>query len=306
MEDQQQSAKEQSGARYPIRTVSLMTGVNVITLRAWEKRYGLIVPERKESGHRLYTQEHIDQINKVVGLLDRGMRIGQVKAYLESRGEEADDQAGQQDIWHRFLDGMLAGVIRFDEEALDIVYSEALTYYDISTVTRKLLKPLLIELGQRWETGYGTVAEEHFFAFYMRNKLGARFHHRSRNPSSKKVLMACFPGERHETGLLLLALALNESGFHPVVLGADMPLEGIAQVVDKIGCRAVLLSGVVEPDKTVLETHLPRLVSAVEVPVFAGGPVSVNCIDEIMRSGAIVLGTDIDIGRKSLEAALSE
>ena len=54
---EQQAVKEQAGAKYPIRTVSLMTGVNVITLRAWEKTYGLIVPERKESGHRLYTQE---------------------------------------------------------------------------------------------------------------------------------------------------------------------------------------------------------------------------------------------------------
>jgi DNA-binding transcriptional MerR regulator len=306
MENKQQSGKEQTGARYPIRTVSLMTGVNVITLRAWEKRYGLIVPERKESGHRLYSQEQIDQINKVVGLLDRGMRIGQVKAYLESRADEADDQESHQDIWHRFLDGMLAAVIRFDEEALDAVYSEALTYYDISTVTRKLLRPLLIELGQRWESGYGTIAEEHFFAFYMRNKLGARFHHRSRNSMGKKVLMACFPGERHETGLLLLALTLNESGFHPVVLGADMPLEGIPQVVDKIGCEAVLLSGVVKPDKQVLDTQLPPLVSAVDIPVFVGGPVSVNCVDEIMRAGAIALGTDIDIGIKNLELALSE
>lgn len=306
MESQPQAVKDQSGARYPIRTVSMMTGVNVITLRAWESRYGLITPERKKSGHRLYTQEHIDLINKVVGLLDRGMRIGQVKAYLESKGEETDGHESQHDIWHRFLDGMLAAVIRFDEEALDIVYSEALTFYNISTVTQRLLRPLLVELGQRWASGYGTVAEEHFFAFYMRNKLGARFHHKTRNTQGKKVLMACLPGERHETGLLLLALALNESGFHPVVLGADMPLEDIPQVTDKIGCEAVLLSGIVEPGKQLLETQLPRLVSSVDVPVFLGGPVSVNCVDEIMRAGAVALGADIDIGRKNLELALSE
>lgn len=306
MESQPQAVKDQSGARYPIRTVSMMTGVNVITLRAWESRYGLITPERKKSGHRLYTQEHIDLINKVVGLLDRGMRIGQVKAYLESKGEETDGHESQHDIWHRFLDGMLAAVIRFDEEALDIVYSEALTFYNISTVTQRLLRPLLVELGQRWASGYGTVAEEHFFAFYMRNKLGARFHHKTRNTQGKKVLMACLPGERHETGLLLLALALNESGFYPVVLGADMPLEDIPEVTDKIGCEAVLLSGIVEPGKQLLETQLPRLVSSVDVPVFLGGPVSVNCVDEIMRAGAVALGADIDIGRKNLELALSE
>jgi DNA-binding transcriptional MerR regulator len=304
MASQQQAVTEQSGARYPIRTVSLMTGVNVITLRAWENRYGLINPERKESGHRLYTQEDIDLINKVVGLLDRGMRIGQVKSYLEARDDEAEGEQ-VQDVWHRFLDGMLAAVIRFDEDALDAVYSEALTYYDIGTVTKKLLRPLLVELGQRWASGYGTVAEEHFFAFYMRNKLGARFHHRQRSASGRKILMACLPGERHVTGLLLLALALNEAGFHPVVLGADMPLGEIAQVSDKIGCEAIVLSGIVEPDSQVLETQLPGLVSSVDIPVFVGGQVSVNCIDQVMRAGAIALGADIDIGKKSLETALS-
>jgi DNA-binding transcriptional MerR regulator/methylmalonyl-CoA mutase cobalamin-binding subunit len=283
----------------------MMTGVNVITLRAWENRYGLIVPERKESGHRLYTQEHIDLITKVVGLLDRGMRIGQVKAYLESREGESSEQEGHQDIWHRFLDGMLAAVIRFDEEALNVVYTEALTYYDIGTVTRKLLRPLLIELGHRWESGLGTIAEEHFFAFYMRNKLGARFHHRTRHSAGKKILMACLPGERHETGLLFLALALNECGFHPVVLGADMPLEGMAEAAEKIGCDAVVLSGVVNPDSEVLEKQLAGLVSSIDTPVFVGGQVSVNFTDQIMRAGAVALGADVEIGKKQLETMLS-
>lgn len=305
MAEQQKAAGEQSGATYPIRTVSMMTGVNVITLRAWEKRYGLITPQRKESGHRLYSQEDIDLINKVVGLLDRGMRIGQVRAYLESRDEEADGQDDHGDIWHRFLDGMLAAIIRFDDEALDIVYSEALTYYDIGTVTRKLLRPLMVELGQRWESGYGSIAEEHFFGVYLRNKLGARFHHRVRHASGKKVLLACLPGERHETGLLMLALALNESGFRPIVLGSDLPLEEIPPVVEKIACGAVVLSGVVKPGKDVLERQLPKLVSRAGVPVFMGGPVSVMCLDQVLRAGVVALGADIEIGRKSLEAALS-
>jgi methanogenic corrinoid protein MtbC1 len=200
---------------------------------------------------------------------------------------------------------MLAAVIRFDEEALNVVYTEALTYYDIGTVTRKLLRPLLIELGHRWESGLGTIAEEHFFAFYMRNKLGARFHHRTRHSAGKKILMACLPGERHETGLLFLALALNECGFHPVVLGADMPLEGMAEAAEKIGCDAVVLSGVVNPDSEVLEKQLAGLVSSIDTPVFVGGQVSVNFTDQIMRAGAVALGADVEIGKKQLETMLS-
>ena len=110
---------EGSPGLYPIRTVSQLTGVNAITLRAWENRYALIEPIRKESGHRLYTQEHIDLINRVVGLLDRGMRIGQVKPLLDAEQSSRRQEAGQEpvtDAWRRYLDGMMAAVIRFDEE----------------------------------------------------------------------------------------------------------------------------------------------------------------------------------------------
>jgi len=72
----------QNRETYPIRTVSSLTGVNAITLRAWERRYGLIKPVRTPSGHRLYTRTDIDMIHRIVALLDKGIAIGQVRTAL--------------------------------------------------------------------------------------------------------------------------------------------------------------------------------------------------------------------------------
>jgi DNA-binding transcriptional MerR regulator len=280
-----------SGAFYPIRTVADLTGVNPITLRAWERRYGLLEPVRKESGHRLYTQEHVDLINRVVGLLDRGMRIGQVKEHLDA--QQAREEGGPaEDIWQRYINHMIASVIRFDEAGLEETYGEALSYYPVETVTERLLQPLLAELGRRWQDGEGTVAEEHFFAFYLRNKLGARFHHRSRAGSGPRLLMACLPGDRHETGLLLFALSANDSGYRTILLGADMPLEELPAAARKTACDAIVLAGLVEPTREILERRLPELVRAARVPVFVGGRASTVVADGIRRAGADVLGTD--------------
>lgn len=290
---------------FPIRTVAELTGVNAITLRAWENRHGLIEPTRKKSGHRLYSQEDIDLINRVVGLLDRGMRIGQVKAYLDSEQasieEPAQDQERIGDTWRRYLDGMLAGIIRFDEEALESVYNEALSHYPIKTVTSKLVTPLLVELGRRWETSMGTVAEEHFFGFYLRNKLGARFHHRVRHNTGPKLLMACLPGERHEIGLLMFALAANEAGYQTIILGSDMPLSEMAPAAGKTECDAVILSGVLEPRAGILKNELPELAADTNVPVFVGGKVSVTVFDALKRMGVEPLGVDVETGLKRLE-----
>ena len=66
----------------PIRTISSLTGVNAITLRAWERRYGLIRPPRTAKGHRLYTHEHVEEIRRVLALLERGVPISQVRGQL--------------------------------------------------------------------------------------------------------------------------------------------------------------------------------------------------------------------------------
>lgn len=68
---------------YPIREVSRLTGVNAITLRAWERRYALIEPVRTDSGHRLYTQAHIERIKSAVKLTEQGIPISRVKGLLD-------------------------------------------------------------------------------------------------------------------------------------------------------------------------------------------------------------------------------
>jgi DNA-binding transcriptional MerR regulator/methylmalonyl-CoA mutase cobalamin-binding subunit len=297
---------EASQALYPIRTVSELTGVNAITLRAWENRYGLIEPVRKSSGHRLYTQEHIDLINRVVGLLDRGMRIGQVSAELLSATEPASEISDvKQDHWSRYINGMIAAIIRFDEDGLERIYGEALSHYPVQVVTEKLLTPLLRELGERWYAGRGSVAEEHFFGFYLRNKLGARFHHRARNQVGPKLMLACLPKDMHEIGLLLFALEASERGFQTVLLGANMPLDELPAAIEKTGSDALVLSGVIEPDKAVLETQLPQLIKTVSIPVFLGGKITAKNFDSLRKTGLHLIGTDIETGLKQISAALN-
>jgi DNA-binding transcriptional MerR regulator/methylmalonyl-CoA mutase cobalamin-binding subunit len=288
---------------FPIRTVAQLTGVNAITLRAWENRHGIIKPLRKASGHRLYTQDHIDRVHRIVALLDKGMRISEVSAYLEQESDriDPDEGDGAGDHWRRLLDRMLAAITRFDEDALEAVYNEALSNYPIREVTRRLVTPLLVEIGRRWSTGEGTIAEEHFFGFYLRNKLGARFHHRSRNARGPRLLMACLPGERHEIGLLLLALATNEAGYRPVILGADMPLEDLALAAERTSSAAIVLSGLLELPADLLRQELPALVEAAEVPVFMGGRASVRSLDAVRRCGIEPLGADVETGLAKLE-----
>ena len=302
---EKQSATHMPGL-FPIRTVSELTGVNAITLRAWETRYGLIEPIRKSSGHRLYTQEHIDLINRVVGLLDRGMRIGQINAETLSGADlDSDSTEQRQDHWQRYINGMIAAIIRFDESSLERIYGEALSFYPVRVVTDKLLTPLMKELGERWANKRGSIAEEHFFGFYLRNKLGARFHHRSRTQTGPRLLLACLPGDLHEIGLLLFALDACDQGFQTVLLGANMPLEELPAAVNKTKSDALVLSGVIEPTEKVITEQLPRLVNDISVPVFLGGGIAARNFDRLRKSGVRLIGKDIDTGIRQIAETLN-
>lgn len=281
---------------YPIRVVSDITGVNAVTLRAWERRHGLFEPIRKPSGHRLYTQETIDLISRIVGLLDRGIRISQVKAHLLPEESPGDEQAPAQNVWKAPRDRMLSAVIRFSEAELDETYEEALSKFPVEVVTEKLLTPVLNELGLRWSNNEGSVAEEHFFGVYIRNKLGARLHHRKKSFNGPGVLLACLPGDRHETGLLLFSLAATEIGYHTILLGSDMPLDELPAAVKKTGCVAIVLSGMILPSLQILNRDLPRLMEQVDVPVFMGGQASLNLHGPLKQANIHVLGTDLVTG----------
>lgn len=305
MAAQADTAGNGSEKLYTIGTVSKLTGVGAITLRAWERRYGLIVPVRKESGHRLYTRQHIDQINRITALTGQGMRISQIRPDMLESANDSDGADGEQDTWREYLDSMVAAIVSFDENRLEEIYNTTLALYPITMVTGRLLAPLLIELGDRWSRQKGSIAEEHFFAFYLRNKLGARYHHRTRGNQGPTLLLAGLPDEFHEIGLLLFALAAHEAGYRVIPLGANMPLEELPSVARMKKCDAIVLSGAIKPSERLLKKDLPKLVEAADVPVLVGGPTSVFACDAIDRAGAEALGRDIDHGLGRMAKLLS-
>jgi MerR family transcriptional regulator, light-induced transcriptional regulator len=176
--------------RFPIRTVASLTGVKAITLRAWERRYGLIRPARTGTGHRLYTHADIEQIRRVLALLHRGIQISHVGQALKSGEAAPQRKAGP---WDAHLERMAAAVARFDEETLDAIYDEVLAVHPIEHVTDELLLPALARLGERWKDRPGAIAEEHFLAAYLRSKLGARLQRPSRYARGPRLLAACAP-----------------------------------------------------------------------------------------------------------------
>lgn len=277
---------------FPIRTVAALTGINPITLRTWERRYGLIVPIRTPKGHRLYTKEHIAMLHRIMALLDSGIPISQINFNLLTE-DPLQRNSQEAEFWNRLISRMVSAVTRFEEIILENTYNEAMALYSVDTVTERLLIPMLEQLGDRWESGEGTVAEEHFFGVYLRNKLGARFHHRKRLDYGPILLTACLPGEKHEAGVLLFALEAHDQGYRTIMLGSELPLEELPAAVIQSRCDGIVLAASYCDNVEKVMTDIRQLAASTDVPVFIGGDVSVEHNDTIVAAGAYPLGDNI-------------
>jgi MerR family transcriptional regulator, light-induced transcriptional regulator len=287
---------------FPIRTVANLTGVNPVTLRAWERRHGLVEPVRTPSGHRLYGHEHIESIHRILGLLKKGLPISQVARAMSAPAQSSrGSEAGR---WGALGERLVAATARFDEPELEHTYAAALALHPVEEVTNRLLLPVLRELGRRWQTGEGSVAEEHFFSVFVRDKLGARLHHRTRHERGPRILAACLPDEQHEIGLLVFALAAHERGLRIVLLAARTPLDELPTVARRAQCTAVVLSATLPPPRHVVSEQLTQLVSRAGMPVFVGGAASLRDRDSIVAAGAEVVGTDIPACVERIQSAL--
>ena len=285
----------------PIRTVCELTGLNPITLRAWERRYGLIKPQRTASGHRVYSDDDVERIRKVLALTREGVAIGQVKEALET-ATAIVTPTPDKGPWPGYRRRLAGAIAAFDEGALEAIYNEALALHSVNTVDRMLLVPMLAELGMRWSTVTAGVAEEHFFSAYLRNKIGARFHHRRAHDTGPKILLACGPGELHEIGLLLFALAAHDAGFRVVLLGANVPFRETAAAAYRTRCDAVVISNTLDRVSPEFYSELSALVSAIKRPVFVGGHIASVSHKEIQAAGAVPLTTSIESALRRVAA----
>ena len=275
---------------FPIRAVAEMTGVNAVTLRAWERRYGLVKPKRTPKGHRVYSSDDIRLIREILQQLSMGMSIGQVARDISDSATTDQPDAG--DTWSRYRSSMIDAIVNYDNQGLDAIYNDAMALYPVEIVTTRLIMPLLEELGARWETARGSVAEEHFFSVYLRNKLGARFHHQNIRNSGPKLVVACLPGEHHEFGILLFALMAHSKGYQVILLGADLPITELPHVVDRTRSQGIVLAGSASLDQKATISAIDYLTSGISVPVFVGGAISDICRPALIRLGVHPLGRD--------------
>lgn len=275
-----------------IGELAARTGVSVHVLRVWERRYGLLTPNRSAGGYRLYGPQDEWRVRETARLREEGMSAAQAAATalrtsralpagLGDLGDlgDAGDLGDLKDVGQAGSDGPLDGVGvegatdegltrlhgrllqaigEFDGTAAQAVLDVALEHLGVESAITDLVMPVLHATGDRWAAGEFTIAQEHFASNLIRTRLSSLGLAWDAGTGPMAVL-ACPAGERHELGLLAFGVVLGRAGWRVRYLGADTPLATLGSAVVALEPELVVLSSVSEQPLVTAADHLPGL-----------------------------------------------
>lgn len=269
-----------------MKSVVQRTGLSPHVIRVWEKRYGAVAPRRTPSNRRLYTEAEVRRLLLLHAATKAGHSIGTVARLSD---EQLRALVGWQEEPHLavpiingnghalpgdpsggFLARALEAVRRMDARALEAVLMRASLDLGCQGLLQKLIGPLAAKLGDLWQSGDLTAAEEHFASGQVRNFLASLARPFAVSENAPVLVVATPAGQVHELGAVLVAAAATGHGWKVTNLGTSLPAVEIACAVRRTAARALALSIVYPADDpelpaelTTLKRYLPDTVAVV-------------------------------------------
>jgi DNA-binding transcriptional MerR regulator len=234
-----------------IGELSRRSGVSPELLRAWERRYRLLQPTRSAGGLRLYSPDDLARVQAMQQHLADGYAAAEAAALAAQTTSRRDNEIATPTA----KDELAAALASFDDGGAHAVFDTVLARLSIDALLRDVVVPYLHELGERWERGEVSIAQEHFASTLLRGRLLGLARGWGRGIGPVAVL-ACAPGEQHDLGLLAFGLALRARGWRIVYLGTDTPIPSVADAARSCSPAAVVISAV---DPRVFRRHAEEL-----------------------------------------------
>lgn len=252
---------------YTIKHAAQLVGVSESTLRAWERRYGVGAEHRTEAGYRLYDEEAVRTLTLMNSLVLDGWSLpAAAEEVLRRRTSPtpAADLTGHDLTEDTGEDHPLVRVAEtLDTAALTAALDAGFARGSFESVVDTWLLPGLREVGSAWQSGRISVAGEHMVAAGVGRRLSAAYDAAGTNPSGPRAVIGLPSGARHDLGLLAFATAMRRMGIRTTYLGADVPVEDWAAVVESQSADCVVLAAPMEADagaaaQTVAAVHARR------------------------------------------------
>jgi MerR family transcriptional regulator, light-induced transcriptional regulator len=304
-------------AKYNIKSVSQRTGVQPVTLRAWERRYKILEPSRADNGYRLYSERDVALLVWLKNQVDTGVSISSAVADFRSNTRKglspeavvntpAPTPSKRSNLpASEFVKLFYAALVSRDETAANEIFEQALASFDLFPLFEMVIFPVLREIGDAWYNGKIFIAVEHFASGFIRAKLMSIYQSLPLNRHIAYIMVGGAPGELHEIGSLMTAVLLRNAGYRVEYLGPDLPLDDLVQYIKQEKPKMIILSATIQ-DATEDLVKFDELISSVHPkPIFGFGGAAFNRNHELIRqTPGYYLGETISQSVKTVHTLL--
>ena len=307
---------------FNLKVVLKETGIAADTLRAWERRYGLPMPQRSAGGHRLYSQRDIETIKWLMKRQEDGLSISRaVDLWNEQVASGTDPLADVAPPSSSIsfpvpytspdttLDSLrthwIEACLNFSESTAEQILNQAFSMFPVESVCLDLLQRGMSEIGDRWYENRASVQQEHFASSLAMRRLDALLSASPAPTRNQTVLVGCPPNEWHTFTPLLLSLLLRRRGLNVIYLGANVPSAQFSTTVKNVRADlVVLVAQQLITAATLQQTALT--LSGQDVPVAFGGRIF-NIYSQIPTSiFGYHLGSDLPAALDQIEVLLNK
>ena len=282
---------------YPIRAVAKLTGLSIDTLRAWERRYEVVKPQRDDRG-RLYTQSDVQRLQLLRAAVEKGHAIGRLATLSDQQLRELLSRsataatASESEMAARALpqrtdlQSVLGAIGRFDYTGAEQELNRLALLRSPRELIHEVVTPLMQRIGEDWRRGRLSIAQEHMVSALLRSLLGVLVRLYARNDPTARLLFATPSGELHEFGVLSAAMLASGGGLGIVYLGPNLPADEIVEAAKRTSVQVVALGIAGTEGKKELLKSLRQV--ADELPprteLWIGGPKAESLAGEIKGS----------------------
>ena len=301
-------AADLDAPRYPVRLVSLRTGLSPHVLRAWERRYGVVTPTRSEGGQRLYSELDIQRLSRLRRLSGRGHAISRIASLSLEQLTRLDDETAaelppvpaplpeepsteaDQSVREVTL-AALRAVREFEPGELHALLQRAVVTLGVPGFLDQVATPLLRAIGHGWTVRSVSVAQEHMATAVIRRLLGWLLGVYQGSADAPRIVVATPPGEVHELGALMVAVSAAVEGWNVTYLGPDLPVPELLAAARQTGARAVGVSVVHQADPSATAGVLREIRAGLppDVSLLVGGAGAADLRVKAEAAGAEVL-----------------
>jgi len=220
-------------ANYSIRDLERLTGIKAHTIRIWEKRYGLIDPERTSTNIRAYCDSDLKKLLNISILNKNGFKISKIAQF--SPVEIAENINKLSEYFpdsESLIENLTIAMIDLDEYKFEKILSRAIIQFGFENTAIKILNPFLVKIGIMWQTGSINPAQEHFVSNLVRRKMLVAIDDQIRDTQSHGRTFVLFlpEGEMHEMSLLFASYLIRKRGHKVIYLGQSVPLNDLIEV----------------------------------------------------------------------------